>query len=142
MLHGAGPYPFSKDPNAKSKPNVNLAEPSNPITLVVRPAPATVAVNTKGGALKAGGTLEIEVTVTRQNGSKRRSTSRPGRADGTEALGRAGRRASPEKRRSSSSRRRPTAPLGAAAGVAVRATIPVRGEPVDVDAPAALTIAK
>ena len=64
VLQGTGPYPFSKDPNAKTKPNVTLSEPSNPLTIVVRPAPAALALNTKGGSIKAGGTLEIEVTVT------------------------------------------------------------------------------
>lgn len=36
LLQGTGAFPFSKDPNAKQKPNVNAIEPSNPITLSVR----------------------------------------------------------------------------------------------------------
>lgn len=35
VLHGAGPYPFSKDPNAKSKPNVTVNEPANPVLIRV-----------------------------------------------------------------------------------------------------------
>lgn len=65
---GAGPYPFSKDPKAAKKPNITLTEPSNPITLTVRPAWIRLVVDNKGGNLKQGGQLEIEVTVNRQNG--------------------------------------------------------------------------
>jgi hypothetical protein len=36
LLTGSGPFPFSKDPNAKQKPNVNVNEPSNPIILMIR----------------------------------------------------------------------------------------------------------
>ena len=68
VVRGTGPYPFSKDPNAKQKPNVNLSEPSNPITLFVRPAPVNLTVNNKGGALKQGAALEVDVTIARQNG--------------------------------------------------------------------------
>jgi hypothetical protein len=39
LFRGTGAYPFSKDPNAKTKPNVNVVEPTNPITLTVRPGP-------------------------------------------------------------------------------------------------------
>lgn len=68
LLRGAGPYPFSKDPNAKQKPNINLNVPSNPITLVVRPLNATITVDAKGGMIAAGKTHLIEVKVARQNG--------------------------------------------------------------------------
>lgn len=36
VVQGTGPFPFSKDPNAKQKPNIVVNEPSNPITLTVR----------------------------------------------------------------------------------------------------------
>jgi hypothetical protein len=36
LVQGSGPFPFSKDPNAKQKPNVNVSQPSNPITITVR----------------------------------------------------------------------------------------------------------
>ena len=68
VVRGSGPYPFNKDPKAKDKPNVTLTEPSNPITLTVKPAPVGLTVDNKGGALKQGQKLEIEVTVARQNG--------------------------------------------------------------------------
>jgi hypothetical protein len=141
VLQGAGPYPFSKDANAKNKPNVNLAEPSNPVTLVVRPAPGAVAVNTKGGSLKVGGTLEIEVTVTRQDGSKA-PVNVSLAAPTALKLSAAPVVAEPGKAMKLVVKAAADSPPGAAAGIAVRATIPVRGEPVDVDAPAALTIAK
>jgi hypothetical protein len=65
---GAGPYPFSKDPKAAKKPNITLTEPANPISLTVLPAPIRLTLDTKGGNIKQGGQLEIEVTVNRQNG--------------------------------------------------------------------------
>ena len=68
VLRGTGAYPFNKDPKAKDKPNINLIEPSNPITVLIRPAPVNMTVNNKGGALKQGASLEIEVSITRQNG--------------------------------------------------------------------------
>ena len=68
VLRGTGAYPFNKDPKAKEKPNINLIEPSNPITVLVRPAPVIMTVNNKGGALKQGGLLEIEVNIERRNG--------------------------------------------------------------------------
>jgi hypothetical protein len=36
LVQGSGPFPFNKDPNAKDKPNVNVTDPSNPITVTVR----------------------------------------------------------------------------------------------------------
>ncbi len=68
VLRGTGAYPFNKDPKAKDKPNINLIEPSNPITVMIRPAPVNMTVNSKGGTLPQGGSLEIEVNIVRQNG--------------------------------------------------------------------------
>jgi hypothetical protein len=65
---GSGPYPFSKDPKAAKKPNITLTEPSNPIVLTVHPAPIRLNLDARGGKLKQGGSLEVEVKVTRQNG--------------------------------------------------------------------------
>ncbi len=142
LLRGAGPYPFSKDPNAKTKPNINLSEPSNAVSLVVRPAPLSLALNNKGGNLKAGATLEVDVTLTRQNGF----------ADGlTIALD-----APPPLKLSApvvaiapgqtTAKLVVTAaadsPAGAVAGVFVRATAQVRSEPIAMDEPLPLTIAK
>jgi hypothetical protein len=36
VVLGTGPMPFSKDPNAKQKPNITVFMPSNPITINVR----------------------------------------------------------------------------------------------------------
>jgi hypothetical protein len=141
VLQGTGPYPFSKDPNAKTKPNVTLSEPSNPITVVVRPAPATVAVNTKGGSLKAGGSLEIEVTVTPKDGS-------PGpfpvalAAPAGLKLSAEPIQAMPGKPVKLVVKAAADSPAGVAAGVAVRATVPVRGGPVEVNEPLAVTVTK
>jgi hypothetical protein len=68
LLRGTGAYPFNKDPKAKDKPNINLIEPSNPITVVIRPAPVNMTVDNKGGAIKQGGSLQIDINVVRQNG--------------------------------------------------------------------------
>ena len=142
VLRATAPFPFSKDPNAKPKPNVNLSEPSNPITIVVRPAPVSLAVNNKGGALKAGAVLEVDVTVTRPAGYTDPVTlslaapaalklSAPsvviptGQTTGKLVVTAAA-----------------DSPPGAAAAVAVRATAPVRMEPVEVDEPLVLTISK
>jgi len=142
LLRGSGAYPFSKDPNAKTKPNVTLNEPSNPISLIVRPAPVNLTVNNKGGALKAGGTLEIDVSVARQAGFSdevRLSLNAPGAAKlsapvVTVPAGQATARLILTAGADS--------PVGAVAGVFVRATTQVRGESIDVDEPVALTIAK
>ena len=48
VLRGTGAYPFNKDPKAKQKPNINLIEPSNPITVLIRPSPVNMTVNNKG----------------------------------------------------------------------------------------------
>lgn len=141
VLQGAGPFPFSKDPNAKTKPNVNLSEPSNPLTVVVRPAPAAVAVNTKGGALKAGGALEIEVTVTVKDA--------PAEPVGLSLAAPAALKlsaepvtATPGKPAKLVIKAAADSPPGAAAGLAVRVTVPVRGEPVDVNEPVTLNVTK
>ena len=68
VLRGTGHYPFNKDPKAKEKPNINLIEPSNPITVLIRPSPVNMTVDNKGGALKQGGSLEVDVNIARQNG--------------------------------------------------------------------------
>jgi hypothetical protein len=142
LLRGTGPYPFSKDPNAKQKPNVNLSEPSNPITVSVRPAPVSLAVNNKGGALKQGGSLEIDVTATRKDGfagemslsliapSALKLSAEPATLAAGQATAKLVVRAAADS------------PPGAAASVAVRALATVRGEPIDVDEPLALTISK
>ncbi len=54
VVRGTGPFPFSKDPNAKTKPNITLNEPSNAIRLVVRPAPVTLTLNNKGARSSKG----------------------------------------------------------------------------------------
>ncbi len=69
VLRGTGAYPFNKDPKAKDKPNISLIEPSNPITVVLRPAPVNMTVDNKGGAIKRGEALPIDINIARQNGS-------------------------------------------------------------------------
>ncbi len=142
VLQGAGPYPFSKDPKAKTKPNVNLSEPSNSVLLTVRPAPATLAVHAKGGALKAGGSLEIEVTVTSKEATATGpfvvSLQAPSglklAADRVEAV--SGKPVKIVVKAAGDS------PIGVAAGLAVRVAVPVRGVPVEMNEPVAINIVK
>lgn len=142
LLQGTGPYPFSKDPKAKTKPNINLSEPSNTLTVTVRPAPVSLALNAKGGALKPGGTLEIDVALTRAAGfageaalgllapAALKLSAEPATIAAGQTSARLVVRAAADS------------PAGAAAGVAVRALTTVRGEPIDVDEPLPLTIKK
>ena len=54
LLKGTGPYPFSKDPNAKTKPNINLSEPSNPSRSWSARRRSTWPSITRGGAQARG----------------------------------------------------------------------------------------
>ncbi len=139
VLQGTGPFPFSKDPNAKTKPNVNLTEPSNAVTVQLRPAPASVSV--KGGTVKLGGSFAVEVTVTRKDGPTEPlavSLDAPAnlklKAESIRAVS-----GQPAKLNVSAAA---DSPVGAAAGIAVRVSVPDRGAILDVDEPLALTIAK
>ncbi len=142
VLQGGGPFPFSKDPNAKSKPNVTLSEPSNPLTIVVRPAPATVAVNNKGGALKLGGSLEIEVTVTVKDATNPAPITVSLAAPSGLKLSADPVVATPGKPVKLVLKAAADSPAGAATGLAIRATVPVRGEPVDVNEPVTVNLSK
>lgn len=141
VLQAVGAFPFSKDPNAKTKPNVNLGEPSNPVTFVVRPAPVSIAVNNKGGALKAGASLEVEVTATRTDGSTEPVTVSIF-APGSLKLAAEPVSVPLGKPAKLVVKAAADSPVGVAVGVAVRTTVPARGGPVDVDQPVAITIAK
>lgn len=142
VVRGAGAYPFSKDPNAKQKPNVNLTEPSNAVTVTVRPAPVNLTVNNQGGALKQGNQLEITVTLARQNGFAgpvSLALTAPA------ALKLSAAPVSLAKDQTQAKlilKAAADSPVGAAASVAVRAAAEVRGEPVEVDEPVAVTINK
>ena len=99
-------------------------------------------MNTKGGALKRGVQIEVDVTITRQNGF----------ADGVTltliAPAAAKLSAAPVSIPAGQTTAKlvvlaaADSPEGAAAAVAVRAVGAVRGEPVEVDEPLALTISK
>ena len=141
VLQGAGPYLFSKDPNAKSKPNVNLSEPSNPVTLVVRPALVNVSASLKGGAIKAGTSAEVEVTVNLKAG-----------ATGPVKVGLAAPKAlklsaepvtvTPGKAAKLAVKAAAGSPVGPAVGVAVRVSVQAGGKPFEFDEPLNLTIVR
>lgn len=141
LLSGTGQYPFSSDPNAKTKPNVTIAEPSNPISITVRPAPVAIALKPNTGTLKPGGMVELEVTVTRKDGSMdplEVSLSVPeARKLSAETL-----TVMPGKAAKLVVKAAADSPVGKAVGAAVRATVIDRGELVFVDEPVTLTIAK
>jgi hypothetical protein len=142
VVRGTGAYPFSKDPNAKQKPNVNLIEPSNPITLFIRPAPVNLAINNKGGVLKQGATLEVDVSVARQNGFAGPvplSLAAPANLKLSAAHVVV---AENQAQAKLVLRGAKDSPVGAAAGVFVRAIAMLRGEAVAVDEPVGITIGK
>jgi len=139
-LVGTGPYPFSKDPKAKTKPNVTLSEPANAVVFTVRPAPGSVAVG-KPGTLKAGGSVALDVTVTRKDGSADPVTVSLVAPAGLK-LAADPVAATPGKAARLVVNAAADSPVGAAAGVVVRAEIPVRGEPVGVDELVALSVVK
>jgi len=139
-LRGSGPYPYSKDPNAKTKPKITLNEPSNLVTLVVRPAPVALTLNLNGGAIKQGAELTVDVTIARQNGftgaltldlvappALKLSADQAQVAEG-QGMAKVVVRAAADT------------PPGAAAAVYLKATASVDGESVHVDEPMALTV--
>jgi hypothetical protein len=142
ILRGTGAFPFSKDPNVKQKPNINITEPSNPITLVVRPAPVSLSVDAKGGEIKPAASLEIDVSVARQNGfvgpvslalTSPRSlklTAAPVLVAASQASAKLVVNAAKDS------------PPGPAPLVFVRARVTQRGEDIEVDEPVGISIAK
>ena len=141
-IRGTGPYPFSKDPNAKPKPNIILNEPANPITLTVRPAPVGLLVDSKGGALKQGNSLEIGVTIARQNNSSgpvTLSLTSPGNLKLSAEPVMVAHGQSLTKLVIKTAK---DSPPGAAPFVFVRATVTQRGDIIEVDEPLGLTISK
>jgi len=141
-IRGTGAYPFSKDPKAKPKPNINLTEPANPIALTVRPAPLSLTVDNKGGAVKQAASLEIGVTIGRQHGFAGRV------AVTLVAPGNLKLAADPAIVADSQTQTRllikaaKDSPPGAAALVFVRAAVTISGQVVDVEEPLGLTINK
>ncbi len=140
VLRGTGPVPFHKDPAAKERPNVAVTAPSNPITVTVRPAPVALAIDAKGGALKAGATLEIEVAVNRQNGFAGAVTltlaaPAPSKLSAAPVVVAADAKAAKFVIQAAAD-----SPAGPAAGLAVRAAGKVGEEAVEVDEPLAVTI--
>ena len=142
VLRGTGAYPFNKDPKAKEKPSINLIEPSNPITVLIRPAPVNMTVNNKGGALKQGGSLEIEVTIARQNGcagpillslvsgAELKLSAAPVPVDAVQTQAKLVIQAAKDT------------PPGNAIPVVVRAAASIRGEVIEADQPVSVVISK
>jgi hypothetical protein len=140
IVQGTGAYPFSKDPNAKPKPNINLTEPSNPISVTVRPAPVSLAVNNKGGTIKQGAALEIEAAITRQNGFTGPVSLGLAAPGGLKLSAEPVAIAGSEKQAKLTIRAAKDSPTGAASGVFVRATATVRSEVVEIEEPVALSV--
>jgi hypothetical protein len=142
LLRGTGAYAFTKDPNAKQKPSINLIEPSNAVTVVIRPAPVNLAVDNKGGALKQGGSLQIDISIARQNGctgpislalvsgAELKLSAAPVSVDAGQAQAKMVIQAAKDS------------PLGAAIPVVVRASAGIKGEIIDTDEPVSLVIGK
>jgi hypothetical protein len=142
VVRGSGPYPFNKDPKAKEKPTLTLTEPSNPITLIVRPAPLSLTVDAKGGVVKQGQRLDVEVSAARQNGFTGTVTITLNAPPGLKL---SADRVVLAKDRSKTKlviKAAGDSPLGTVANATVRATAVVRGESIEVDEPLALSIGK
>lgn len=59
---------YTKNPDGSDKKDVDVVDGSTPITITVEPGPLTLAPKVPdGGALKQGETIEVEITVNRQN---------------------------------------------------------------------------
>ncbi|WP_406693497.1 PPC domain-containing protein [Singulisphaera sp. Ch08] len=142
LLRGTGPFPFSKTPDAQKKPNITLNEPSNAIRLVVRPAPLTLTLNNKGGALKQGGTLEVDVTIARQGGFADDLTVSLVSPPALKLSATPVTIAASQTTAKFVVQAAADSPVGAVAGAAVRAIATVRGEPIEVDEPLVLTLGK
>lgn len=66
VFRGTTAVPFHKDPMAKTKPNVNVSQASNPITLTVVPKQlATVVLNPPNPTVKIGAQAKVIVQVKR-----------------------------------------------------------------------------
>ena len=143
VVQGTGPYPFSKDAAAKTKPNVTLNEPSNPVTVRVRTSPLSVSLTGKG-PLKAGGSMEVTVTIDVKDKGKAQ-----GGPFAVALVGPASLKLSAEpvqvevgKPATLVLKAAADSPVGAAVGVGVRVSVPDGRETVDVVEPYAVTIAK
>jgi hypothetical protein len=142
VVQGTGAYAFSKDQNAKQKPTINLSEPSNPITVTVRPAPVNLTASNKSGSLKQGTSLDVDVTVARQNGFAgpvRLTLAAPANlklrgVPVVAALNQAHAKLVVQAAKDS--------PPGVGAGAFVRAAATVHGEEIEVEEPLQVTITK
>lgn len=68
-FYGIGQMPYNKDPMAKQKPNINVVQPSTPITFLVVPRQlANVKLGTGTVQAKVGASAELLVQLTRQHG--------------------------------------------------------------------------
>ncbi|GAC1470140.1 MAG: PPC domain-containing protein [Isosphaeraceae bacterium] len=140
-LQGGGPFPFHKDPKEKNRPNVNIVAPANAVRLLVVPPPLALTVDAHGGALKAGGTLELDVTVQRKDGSAE-AVPISLTAPSSLKLSASPIQATPGQKAKLIVKAGADSPVGAAAGVDVRGTVSLRGETVEVNEGIAITIAK
>lgn len=67
VIRGFGQVPFSKDPMAKTKPNTNIVNLANPISITVVPKSlATLSVSNPGPTVKIGQESELIVKVARK----------------------------------------------------------------------------
>ena len=142
LLRGTGAYPFNKDPKAKEKPNINLIEPSNPITVMIRPAPVNMTVDNKGGTLKQGGSLQIDISIARQNGctgpvslslvsgAGLKLTAAPLSIDAAQTQAKMVIQAAKDS------------PVGNAIPVVVRASASIKGEVIEADEPVNVLVGK
>src|SRR5262249_9191027 len=121
---------------------VSLTEPSNPITLVVHPAPVKLALDTNGGGIKQGASHEVSVSITRQNGFVGSVSIALTAAANLRLAAAPVVLAENEVKAKLVTRAAKDSPPGAAAQVFVRADVTVRGDAIEVDEPLAISINK
>jgi hypothetical protein len=142
LLRGTGAYPFNKGPKAKDKPNINLIEPSNPITVFIRPAPVNMTIDNKGGALKQGGSLQIVINIARQNGCTGPiSLSLVSGAELKLSAAPIGIEAAQTQAKMTIQAAKDS-PVGNAIPVVARASASIGGEIIEADEPVTITISK
>ncbi len=142
IVNGSTVYPYSKDPNAKDKPNVAINEPSNPVAIDVVQSPVSMSVNPQAFNLAQGGRAEVVVSIVRINGFQgpvEVELTAPG------IYGLSSNRATIPIDQTSAKimvQASPESPPGATSLTGVRATSIPKFSPIETDAPMSIAIQK
>src|SRR5262249_52781178 len=112
------------------------------VTVTIRPAPVNMTVDNKGGALKQGGSLQIDISISRQNGctgsvslalvsgAELKLTAAPLSVDPAQTQAKMMIQAAKDS------------PVGNAIPLVVRARASIKGEVIEADEPVNVVISK